>query len=64
LPERKRKITLIRSLIGRSPKQVRTLQALGLRKIRQSVVHPQSESLRGMLATVGPFVKVEEVKGS
>ena len=64
MPERKRKITLVRSLIGRSPKQVRTLQALGLRKVRQSVVHTESESLHGMLAIVRPFVKVEEVKGA
>ena len=57
----KRKVTLTRSLIGRSPKQVKTLKALGLKKIRQSVVHLDSESLRGMLAQVEPFVSVEDV---
>lgn len=57
-----KKVTLVRSLIGRSPKQKRTLQALGLRKIRQSVTHQDSETLRGMLAVVGPFVTVEDAK--
>ena len=57
-----KKVTLVRSLIGRSPKQEKTLQALGLRKIRQSVTHRDSETLRGMLAVVGPFVTVEDAK--
>ena len=61
MPEKKHKITLVRSLIGRSPKQEQTLRALGLRKIRQSVVHSESDSLQGMLAIVRPFVKVEGV---
>jgi large subunit ribosomal protein L30 len=61
LPDKKRKITLTRSLIGCSPKQVSTIKALGLRKIRQRVIHSDSRSLHGMLAVAGPFVRIEDV---
>ena len=62
MSDKKCKITLTRSLIGCSPKQVRTVQALGLRKIRQSVIHSDSQSLQGMLAVVRPFVRVEQIE--
>ncbi|MCL2255241.1 MAG: 50S ribosomal protein L30 [Firmicutes bacterium] len=55
------KITLVKSTIGCLEKQKKTIQALGLRKIRQSVTHSDSESLRGMLFVVKHLVKVEEI---
>ncbi|MBO7747552.1 50S ribosomal protein L30 [Paenibacillus sp. MWE-103] len=57
----KLQITLVRSLIGRNEKQRATVATLGLRKIRQSVVHNDSPAIRGMVNSVSHLVKVEEV---
>ncbi|RIX47868.1 50S ribosomal protein L30 [Paenibacillus nanensis] len=57
----KLQITLVRSLIGRNEKQRATVEALGLRKIRQSVVLNDSPAIRGMVNAVNHLVKVEEV---
>lgn len=54
------KITLLRSMIGTKPKQRGTLRALGLRKINQTVEHPDRPEIRGMVANVPHLVKVEE----
>ena len=56
------KITLTRSLIGYPKDQRATVKALGLGKIRPSVVKEDSASLRGMLHKVAHLVEVEEVK--
>lgn len=57
----KLQITLVRSLIGRNEKQRATVQSLGLRKIRQSVVLNDTPAIRGMVHHVSHLVKVEEV---
>jgi ribosomal protein L30, bacterial/organelle len=57
----KLQITLVRSLIGRNEKQRATVQSLGLRKIRQSVVLNDTPAIRGMVNHVSHLVKVEEV---
>ena len=54
------KITQIRSAIGRPSRQKKTLEALGLRKLNQSVVHEENSSLTGMVNAVSHLVKVEE----
>ncbi|CDE94048.1 50S ribosomal protein L30 [Acidaminococcus sp. CAG:542] len=56
------KITLTRSLIGYPKDQRATVKALGLTKIRTSVVKEDSPALRGMIHKVEHMVKVEEVK--
>ena len=56
------KITLTRSLIGYPKDQRATVKALGLGKIRTSVVKEDSASLRGMFHKVAHLVEVEEVK--
>lgn len=56
------KITLTRSLIGYPKDQRGTVKALGLTKIRSSVVKEDSPALRGMIHKVEHMVKVEEVK--
>ena len=56
------KITLTRSLIGYPKDQRATVKALGLGKIRTSVVKEDSASLRGMLHKVAHLVEVQEVK--
>ena len=55
------KITLTRSLIGYPKDQRATVKALGLTKIRSSVVKEDSPALRGMIHKVEHMVKVEEV---
>jgi len=58
VPDTKLRVTLIRSLIGLSPKQEATVRALGLRRIRQSASHDDSVSVRGMIAKVPHVLKV------
>ena len=52
VPDKKLKVTLTKSMIGLSPKQEATVRALGLRRIRHSVSHDDSVSVRGMIAKV------------
>jgi large subunit ribosomal protein L30 len=54
------RIQLVKSLNGRLPKHVRIAQALGLRKIRQAVVHPDTPSVRGMVDKIGYLLQVKE----
>lgn len=54
------KITLVRSVSGRLEKQKRTIQALGLSKIGQSVVKKDNDCVRGMIFTVKHLVEVSE----
>jgi len=54
------KITLIKSTIGEKPKTRATVRSLGLRKIRQTVEHADSDGVRGMIARVRHLVEVEE----
>ena len=56
------KITQIKSRIGSSALQKRILDALGLRKINQTVEHDDSAIILGMIAKVKHLVKIEEVK--
>ncbi len=59
--ETRLKITQIRSSNRCLEKQIRTLEALGLRRIRHAVVQKKSPALEGMLKVVGHLVRVEEV---
>ena len=52
------KVTLTRSLIGLSPRQEATVRALGLRKIRQTVTHADTPTVRGMIAKVPHVLEV------
>ena len=54
------RITQVRSQIGIKPKQRGTLRALGLRRINQTVEHPDRPEIRGMVAKVPHLVRVEE----
>ena len=56
------KITQVKSRIGASAQQRKTLDALGLKKINQSVEHSDSVIIKGMLERVKHLVKIEEVK--
>ena len=56
------KITQVKSRIGASAQQRKNLDALGLKKINQSVEHSDSVIFKGMLERVKHLVKIEEVK--
>ena len=56
------KITQVKSRIGASAQQSKNLDALGLKKINQSVEHSDSVIIKGMLERVKHLVKIEEVK--
>ena len=56
------KITQVKSRIGATEQQRKNLEALGLRKIRQSVEHDDSVIIKGMLERVKHLVTIEEVK--
>ena len=58
----KLKITQIKSRIGSSALQKKKLEALGLRKINQTVEHDDSAIILGMVEKVKHLVRIEEVK--
>jgi large subunit ribosomal protein L30 len=53
-------ITLLRSKIGKKKDQIATVEALGLKKIGQTVVKDDTPEIRGMINKVSHMVKVEE----
>jgi len=55
------KVTLIKSPIAELDKHKRTIEALGLKKIRSSVSLPDNDATRGMIFVVKHMIKVEEV---
>ncbi len=56
------KVTQVKSEIGGSERQRQNLRSLGLRKIGDSVVKPDTPEFRGMVNQVFHLVKIEEVK--
>ncbi|AFC33637.1 MULTISPECIES: 50S ribosomal protein L30 [Paenibacillus] len=55
-------ITLKRSLIGRPETQRRTVAALGLRKLHQTVTQADNAAIRGMVNQVTHLVEVKEIE--
>ena len=58
----KLKVTQVKSTIDRKEPQKRTIIALGLGKIRKSVVHNDTPQIRGMIKSVLHLIEVEEIK--
>ncbi|HJV47049.1 MAG TPA: 50S ribosomal protein L30 [Bacillota bacterium] len=56
----KLQITLKRSLIGRTQDQKATVEALGLRKIHQTVEKEDNAAIRGMVDKVKHLIEVKE----
>jgi large subunit ribosomal protein L30 len=56
------RITLVRSLLGNTERHKRTVRALGLRKMHQTVELADTPQLRGMVAKVAHMVRVEEIE--
>lgn len=59
---KKIEITLKRSVIGSKPDQRKTVEALGLKKRHQTVVHQDNDAIRGMVAKVNHLVDVKEIE--
>ncbi|MDR2552816.1 MAG: 50S ribosomal protein L30 [Treponema sp.] len=55
------KVKLVRSVIGRLPRQRATVRSLGLRKIGSSNVLEASPAVLGMVKAVSHLVSVEDV---
>lgn len=53
------KVTKVRSAINRTQRQKRTLEALGLHKIGQTVEHEDTPNILGMINKVQHLVSVE-----
>ena len=54
------KVTLVKSPIGAVPKNKKTVEAMGLRKLHQTVELTDNDAVRGMIRHVNHLVKVEE----
>ncbi|MEM6325940.1 MAG: 50S ribosomal protein L30 [Bacteroidota bacterium] len=54
------KITQVRSAINRPQNQKRTLVALGIRKMNQTVEHEVTPQIEGMVRVVSHLVTVED----
>jgi len=52
-------VTLVKSTIGCTPRQRATLEALGLRKIRQQKAFADTPTLQGMIFKVSHLVEVK-----
>ena len=54
------KVTLIKSHIGKSPKQRAVLNGMGLTKVNKTVVLQNTPEVKGMINKVSHLIKVEE----
>ncbi len=55
------RVTYVKSAIGYTQRQKDTVQALGLRRLGDSVQHKDTPDIRGMIKKVQHLVAVEEV---
>ena len=56
------RITKVKSIIGRPERQKRTMLALGLKKMNQTVVHEATPQVIGMVKKVAHLLNIEEIK--
>jgi large subunit ribosomal protein L30 len=54
------KITYIRSALAHDHRQRKTVQALGLRRLHQTVIKQDNPCIRGMIKKVPHLLQVEE----
>ena len=57
------KITQVRGTAGTKQNQKDSLRTLGLKRIKGSVVRPDTPAVRGLVNVVRHLVEVEEVAG-
>ena len=56
------RVTQVKSKIGRPERQKRTMLALGLKKMNQTIEHEATPQVLVMVKKVAHLLKVEEVK--
>ena len=54
------RVTLVRSSIGYTKDQKKTVLALGLRRMHQTVEHQDNPAVRGMIRKIIHLLRVEE----
>jgi large subunit ribosomal protein L30 len=59
---KKIKITQVKSAIGRPLRQKRSLEALGFRKMHQTVEHTATPQILGIVEKVKHLIQVEELQ--
>jgi large subunit ribosomal protein L30 len=57
------KVTQVKSTIKRTARQKKTMAALGIKKLHQTIEVEATPQIRGMVAKVLHLVTVEEVAG-
>lgn len=55
------KVTLVKSTIKKTLRQKRTVEALGLSKLNNSIEHVVTPQIKGMIAKVNHLLKVENI---
>ncbi|MGI2335801.1 MAG: 50S ribosomal protein L30 [Dehalogenimonas sp.] len=55
-------VTWVKSTIGYKADQKATIESLGLKKMHQTVVHDDNQSIRGMIQKVRHLVEVAEAE--
>jgi large subunit ribosomal protein L30 len=55
-------VTYVRSAVGRPYTQRRTVEALGLRRLHQTVHHDDTPTVRGMIRTVQHLLSWREIE--
>jgi len=61
MAERSLRVTLVRSLIGRKPSHKACARGLGIRRIHQPVLVPDTPENRGMVDKIAYMLRVEHV---
>ena len=62
--DKKLKITMVKSYVGRPQKQRQILRGMGLGKLNKTVLLEDTPEIRGMVRKVSHLVLMEELKGS
>lgn len=62
--EKKLKVTLVKSFIGRPQKHRQVLRGMGLGKLNKTVVLQDTPEIRGMIRKVSHLVSMEELEGN
>jgi large subunit ribosomal protein L30 len=58
---KKVKITQIKSIIGQTKKQKRTIESLGLKRINHSVIHRSTPAIEGMIKRTRHLIFVQQI---
>jgi large subunit ribosomal protein L30 len=54
------RVTLVKSLIGRNPKHLKTAKALGLKRREQTIEVADNPCMRGMINQISYLLQIEE----